>query len=364
LAFDRPTLTTIVDRIVSDFETLIDGIGTLLRRSTLKVMAKVIAGAVHIMWGFLEYMAKQLFISTAEGDYLDKIAAEYGIARSAGDYAEGTVTATGTNGSVIPVGTELQSDSDVVYIVQDEATIAGGSASLNIKARDRGSDANELSGVTLTFVSPIVGVNTTATIGADGLVDGSDEETDDELRTRVLFKKRNAPHGGAEHDYIIWALEYPGVTRAWVFSLYNGAGTVGLAFVRDDDASIIPNETQRNEVKDYLYEHTDPVTGEIVGIPVTAYPGLIMIDLQPLTVNFSISIYPNTTAVQNAIQDELENLILNEGGPGETLYRSRITEAIGLAVGEEYHTLNSPLIDITASNTQLHVMGTITFADY
>lgn len=364
MAFNRPSLTTIYERIITDFETRISGVGTLLRRSVLRVMARVYAGAVHTLWGYLDYMSKQLFIATAEGDNLDYRAAEYGVARNSGDYAEGSITVTGTNGVVIPAGTQWQSDAGIVYASIEDSTIAAGTAIVNIKAVTKGNDGNEEAATILTIVASLENVSTSATVGADGLYGGSDEETDDELRNRTLIKKRNAPHGGAQHDYVNWMLEYSGVTRAWVFPLYMGAGTVGCAFVRDNDLTIIPNGDEINEVKDYLTSHTDPVTGETVGIPVTALPGLFMLDLTALSMDFIIKIYPNTSAVQSAIQGELEDLILRDGGPGETIYRSRIIEAIGLAVGEEYSELVSPIIDITASQTQIHTLGTITYADY
>ena len=364
MAFNRPTLSDIVDRITSDFETRLSGVGTLLRRSFLKIMAKVYAGAVHTLWGYLEYMSKQLFASTAEGDYLDKIASEYSLSRTAGTYATGTATATGVNGTVIPAGTELQSDGNIIYEVDEDVTIAGGVGTLNLTAQEIGDEGNNTAGITLTFISPITDIDTTVTVGVDGLEGGADEEDDEGLRDRILLKKRNAPHGGAQHDLVNWCLEISGVTRAWAFPLYMGAGTVGVAFVRDNDASIIPSETLKNEVKDYLLEHDDPVTGETVGIPVTMEPGLFMLSLTARSVDFNISIYPNTTAVQTAIQNELEDLILRDGGPGETLYLSRIVEAIGLAAGEEYSRLNSPLADITCSNTQIHTLGTITFSNY
>jgi uncharacterized phage protein gp47/JayE len=364
LAFNRPSLTTIYNRIISDIETRVVGVGTLLRRSVLRILARVYAGAVHTLWGYLDYMSKQLFIATAEGDNLDYRAAEYGILRDSGDYSTGVISTTGINGTIIPVGTQWQNDLGWIYETLDEVTIAGGTASLNIQATVKGTDGNEIAGTILTIVSPIADIATTATVGPDGLQNGTDEETDDSLRNRVLIKKRNAPHGGAQHDYVNWMLEVSGVTRAWVFPLYMGAGTVGCTFVRDNDLNIIPDETQLQEVKDYLTEHTDPITGETIGIPVTALPGLFMLDLTPVTVNFTIKVYPNTTAVQNAIQGELEDLIKLDGGPGETLYRSRIIEAIGLAAGEEHSELVSPAVDITVSQSQIHVLGTITFTDY
>jgi uncharacterized phage protein gp47/JayE len=327
-------------------------------------MAKIYAGAVHSLWGYLDYMSKQLFIATAEGDNLDYRSAEYGISRDSGAYSIGEATTTGVNGTIIPVGTQWQSSLGWVYATTEEVTIALGTATMNLQATSKGTSGNESSGTILSIINPVANINTTATVGIDGLYNGTDEETDDTLRNRVLLKKRNAPHGGAQHDYINWMLEYSGVTRAWLFPLYMGAGTVGCAFVRDGDIAIIPNDIQQTEVKDYLIEHDDPVSGEKIGIPVTALPGLFMIDLFPITIDFTIRVYPNTPAVQNAIQNELEDLIVRDGGPGETLYRSRIVEAIGLASGEEYSELTSPITDTTASNAQIHVMGTITFANY
>ena len=202
------------------------------------------------------------------------------------------------------------------------------------------------------------------TVDSDGITEGTDEETDDDLRERVLTRKRQPPHGGAEFDYEAWALEVSGVTRAWTLPLYYGAGTVGIAFVRDDDVDIFPDATERATVRAYIVEHEDPGTGITVGVPVTAEPGLIMITLNTLSVDFNISISPNTTAVRAAIQSNIEDLILRDGGPGETLYLSRISEAISLASSESIHRLNSPVADVGASSTQIHTLGTITFASY
>jgi len=364
MAYDRPKLTTIVTRIQTDFETRIEDIGVLLRRSILKVMTKVYGGAIHILWGFLQYMSQQLFVSSAEDDYLDKIGAEYGIPRTAATKAIGTATVTGTTGVTIPYLSELQSENEQVYTVDSDVTLAGGTGTISLTAKVAGEDGNDDGSITIEFVSPITGVNTEATVSSDGFSGGTNEESNENYRSRILLKKRTAPHGGAENDYKNWCLEVSGVTRVWTFPLYQGLGTIGIAFVRDDDDSIIPNETLKDEVYDYLIEHTDPSSGETVGIPVTAEPGLYMLSLTELTMNFTIKLYPNTPAVQTQVQQELEDLILRDGGPGETLYLSRISEAISLAADEQYHELVSPVVDTTASGTQIHVLGTITFSEY
>lgn len=362
MPFERDTLSTIVTRIETDIITRITGAVGLLRRSILKVLARALGGAVHTLYSYIEYNKDQMFASSADAENLEKQANEFGITRTAAVKATGTVLITGTAGTVIPIYTELQSSTDQVYLTDTADTIeAGGSVAIDVTAKVAGTDGNEDSGSTLTFVSPISGVDTSATISTaiDG---GSDEETDADLRERTLTRKRQPPHGGALFDYVSWMLEVSGVTRAWAFASYQGVGTVGCAFARDDDDDIIPSESEVSTVESYIESHTDSITGKTVGKPTTA--SLYMITLTEKTMNFTIGISPNTTAVQTAITSQLTDLIEEEGGPGETIYLSKIQNAISTAVGEEYNTLVYPTTNQTAATNEIHVMGTITFQDY
>jgi len=364
MPFARGSLQQISDRITSDFQNQITGATSLLRRSVLRVIARVCAGAFHLLYEYLDYQARQLFILTADEAGLETISSEYGVIRTAASEAIGSGTATGTNGILIPEGSELKSSSDQIYTTNEDATIVAGTAILNFTANVAGTDGNDDGGIILTFVSPIAGVNSSVTVDSDGIAGGSDIETDDALRARTLFRKRFPPHGGSSFDYKAWVLEVSGVTRVWIFSLYAGAGTVGIAFVRDNDINIIPNAAQRTAVLEYIIEHEDPITGMTIGCPVTAEPGLSIIELVKLTINLEIKIYPNTAEVQNSIKLELESLIFEEGGPGETIYLSEISEAISFAAGEERHKLIAPAVDVTATLTQIHSLGTITFSSY
>ena len=364
MPFQRSTLQEIIDRITSDFQTRITGATSLLRRSVLRVIARVNAGVFHLLYEYLDYQARQLFASTADEAGLEAIASEYGIIREAAVEAVGSGAVTGTTGVTIPAGSQLTSTNDQTYETDEDVTIAGGTGTVAFTATVAGEDGNDDAGITLTFVSPIAGVSTSLTVDADGIYDGEDEESDDDLRARVLFRKRQPPHGGAYFDYEIWAKEVSGVTRSWAFPQYMGVGTIGLAFVRDNDDSIIPNESQMATVRAYIVEHEDPGTGLTIGCPVTAEPGLIMIELTQQSIDFNISIYPNSAVVRSAVEDALTDLIEREGGPGETIYLSEINEAISLATGEEYHTLTAPIADITAATNKVHVLGTVTFTSY
>jgi uncharacterized phage protein gp47/JayE len=87
------------------------------------VLAAVWAGAVHMLHGHLVHLALQLFAKTAERAFLLIIGSMYGLTPTAATFATGTVTATGVDTTVIPVGTILVRDDGVTYTTDAEATI-------------------------------------------------------------------------------------------------------------------------------------------------------------------------------------------------------------------------------------------------
>lgn len=364
MPFSRPTLNEIITRIISDFNTRVVDSVSFLRRSVFKIFANVYGGALHLVYDYLQYIKDQLFISTADVEHLERHAAEYGLSRDAGTAATGIASATGTNGTTIPAGSQVQDSDGYKYNVTAAATIASGTANLNLQAESVGDAYNQDASTILSFVSAIAGVDANVTVDSNGITNGEDAETDAELRTRVLERKQKPPHGGTHEDYETWAKEYTGITRAWCIEEYQGIGTVGLVAVNDNDSPIFLTETERLALKNYVISHTDSILGTTVGIPITAEPGFFVIDAQPKTMNFTIQLYPNTAAVQSAVQTNLETLIEQKGGPGNTIEISEMYEAIATATGEEKSKIDYPTADVAAAVNEVHVMGTITWSTY
>jgi uncharacterized phage protein gp47/JayE len=69
-----------------------------------------------------------------------------------------------------------------------------------------------------------------------------------------------------------------------------------------------------------------------------------------------------TSSVKNAVQEELEDLILREGEPGGTILLSHIQEAIASAAGETDHTLLVPSGNFVSPAGKIPVMGSITWS--
>lgn len=348
MAFSRPTLSDLINRAITDIQSRLPGADATLRRSNLNVLSRVHAGVVHGLYGFIDWLSKQVIYDTAEAEYLERWASIWGINRIAASFATGNVTLAGSNGVTIPVGTELQRADGALYTVDADVTISAGTAVAAVTALDAGQAGNASTGAVMNLSTPIAGVNAAATAGV--LSGGADAEIDDSLRSRFIARIQNPPHGGAAHDYVAWALEVAGVTRAWVYPGELGAGKVTVRFVRDNDASIIPDSGEVSTVQAYI-DNLRPVTADVTVVAPVA---------NSLNFTFS-SIGPNTATVKAAVEAELADLINREAIPGGTLYLSHIRAAISAAVGETNYVLTAPSADVVNTTGYMTTLGVITW---
>jgi uncharacterized phage protein gp47/JayE len=343
-------LTELIERAASDIEAALPGTDARLRRANLNVLARVHAGAVHGLYGYLKWMAEQLMIDTCEGPYLDRYSSIWGVTRRPAEFAQGPVTLSGTSGVVVPAGSTLRRGDGTTYTTMADATLASGAATAQALATAAGEAGNAAAGTALTLTEPIAGVSSAVTVAAGAIVGGIDSESDAALRDRVLLRIRQTPMGGAAWDYTSWALEVPGVTRAWVYPLEGGPGTVVVRFVRDDDAALIPDAAEVAAVQAYIDERRPVCAAVTVAAPVAA----------PL--DLTITLTPGTAAVKAAVQAELQDLLRREATPGGTLLVSHIREAISVAAGETNHVLVTPAADVAHAAGQIATLGTITWS--
>jgi uncharacterized phage protein gp47/JayE len=348
VAFIRPTVLELIDRIQGDFVSRLNLSVPILRRSMIFIVSRVIAGAAHLLHGHVDYLSKQLFPDTSDEEYLLRQAGIYGLTRVPAEYATGNVEVTGEDDAIIPAGTILIHADGAEYITDAEATIVGGVATVAVTASVAGEDGNRDVDVSLSFQSPVSGVDSVAVVGIDGLSNGSDQEEIEALRSRLEERIQNPPHGGSAADYEAWAREVAGVTRAWCYPLESGPGTVTVRFVRDGDADIIPGVDEIAAVQTYI-DGLSPATAVVsVEAPV------------PVELDFSISVVPDNSTVRSAVELELEDL-LRASGPGSTILVSRIRTAIGTATGVTDYTLISPSTDVVHASDEIAVIGDFTW---
>ena len=350
MPLERPTLTQIIERGQDDLDARLPGADSRLRQSVLGSLVKVHSGAVHGLYGALDYLSRQILPDSADAEHLERWASVWGISRKAATLAAGQVNVTGSNGALIPAGARLQRSGGGEYAVQSDVVIAGGVALVSVAALSSGVSGVAPTGTRLTFVSPIAGVVSAAFVAAPGLSGGADEEGDALLRDRLLGRIRQTPAGGAPNDYVRWAKEVAEVTRAWVYPGWMGAGTVGIAFMMDGRPDPLPLEDDIVAVLAYM-NTVAPVTAEVVVFAPTPNP-------MDLTIG---GLLPGDAATKAAIEIEIDDLLFREAAPGATILISHIREAISQAAGETDHVLVAPVGNVVQVPTELAVRGTITW---
>ncbi|MFJ7143303.1 baseplate J/gp47 family protein [Pseudomonas protegens] len=340
MPFETPSLPVLIQRTQSDLAS------DSLRQSDAQVLARTLSGAAFGLYGYLDWIAEQILPDKADESTLERIAAlRLNQPRKAAQAARGSVSFNAAAGAVLDVDTLLQGSDGRSYKVTAARTTSAGLNSTTIQAVDAGALGNADAGLSLIAVQPVQGISNPFTVLAPGLTGGVAEESLESLRARVIRSYRIIPHGGSADDYETWALECPGITRAWSRRNYLGPGTVGLFVMRDDDPQPIPNAEQLAQVQAYI-EPLRPVTAEVhVLAPVM------------LPVTYRLRLTPDTSAVRAAVEDQLRDLHSREAGLGQTLLLSHIREAISSATGEQDHRLLAPSADVPAANNQLLVFG-------
>jgi uncharacterized phage protein gp47/JayE len=165
-----------------------DGIN-LTETSPFGVLIGIMAERYSELWEMLEAVYEASFPNTSFGVYLDELVAFNGIVREPGSFSSVLLTFTRSNdltdGDVlVPINTQVTSNnSNVIWSTTAEATILNNNATTTITATpDEIGPIGALAGTLTNLVSSVPNVASVTNL-ADA-TEGSDEETDAELKLR------------------------------------------------------------------------------------------------------------------------------------------------------------------------------------
>ena len=358
MTFQIPSTEALARRVARAFRADMPGSDAALWPNNVAVSAKVIAGALSEAFGFLERIAAQINKTTAESPFLERHAADYGLARLPASYASGSIVFAGDAGSSVPAGVIVARADGVRYETTAPGIVSGlGTVTLPVRALDPGRIGNAVSGVGVTLIAPLDRIQSAGEVAEAGIGSGADEESVESLRARLLFRLRNPPHGGAAHDYVAWMREINGVTRVFVdpVTAANGRADVGVWFLMDDTyAAGIPQAADVERARAYIDVRRPAGALVSVAAPVAV----------PVAVTIT-ALTPDTVAVRERILAELADLFrrarVSTLTEPYTLYRSQVSEAIAIALGETGHTLSAPAADVTLAAGQIPTLGAVTF---
>lgn len=362
-----PTTEEIENRIISDIESSIGQATPLLPKSFNRIVAIALAGVFTILYKFGQWVLKQVFTITQDDDSLEQKGDQYDIPRTVATSAILTAGLTGNNGTIILTGKQFRGDSNgLLYSLQSTLEIAGGVASGDFLCLTSGETGNLLNGSTLTILQPIIGLGNQATVTAT-VTEAEDQESMEDYRARISEREKTPPQGGSLVDYILWAKEVPGITRAFAWGHREVAaiteGYVSVYPLNDGESSRIPSGAKLTEVQEYIDDPTRaPMQVTVINVPAMTEK-VIDIDVTALD--------PNTAAIRNAFAENIEEYLLEREPQQFTdqldiknvISRAGI-EAVYIASGAQSVTLTMSdggiVEDSTLLYNELAILGAIT----
>jgi uncharacterized phage protein gp47/JayE len=325
MPWSTPTLREVRSLVRDNIHGSLPGSDATIPNSVLRVMSDVQGALCFLTLEYVDWLSLQLLPDTAENEWLDRhgdiwlVNADGTVGRKQATLAIGSFALTGIEGSIVPAGSELGATSlNAGYQITEQVVIGPGPTVAPATALFPGTDGNLDPESQVSFLIPPPGVDGGATVVTmDG---GTEIETDDELRSRVLARIRQPPMGGDQSDYVVWATSIPGVTRAWANSEM-GIGTITLRFMEDDlraDNDGWPYEEDVEMVQDVIDQKR----------PVTVKDCFVLAPIKQIIDVTIADLVPYNSSVLAEIELAIRDMLKVKAAPGQTIYASWISYAI------------------------------------
>ncbi|MGO7149002.1 baseplate J/gp47 family protein [Rhizobium ruizarguesonis] len=345
-------------RVRGAFRQYLPGTDTALKNNFVTVSAKVVAALAHEFELRMAYLSKQLFARSAEKQYLVLHAAEFGIYPKPAAAAKGIIIGSGTANATYPAGIRFVSGSITYLSIAPASADPLGVVNLTIEAEATGAATNREADGAMTLAEPVLWPDLSSEwlVGPAGLGGGADNESADSLRARTLYRKANPPGGGKLSDYETTALDVPGVAKAWAFRQPLAPGFLAVYFLFSGRPNLIPTAGDVLIVQAAIDAKRLIRIDDSVAVAPTPTPLDLTID----------GLTSDSQSVRDAIAVAYAAMLVDRARPGIpsdtfTLSRSWISEAVSGVTGEDRHVLAWPLDDVTYTNGQYPVPGTITY---
>ena len=233
--FENQTYETVLQRMLGRVPDSID------KREGSIIYDALAPAAAELAQAYIELdrVLRLGYVSTSEGEYLERRAEEQNIVKRQATKA----IREGTFNIAVKAGERFYIDGLHYKVIE-----AG------MKAKLECETAGAIGNGPLGALLPVQNISglTTAIIGTI-LVPGTDTETDASLKERYKQKITRPATSGNKGHYLQWAGEVPGVGGAKVFPLWDGPKTVKVVIV---DATYAPAS---QELVDKVQQYIDPL---------------------------------------------------------------------------------------------------------
>ena len=310
------------------------------------------AAQLYALYVQADWVNRQCFPQTAQGEYLDHHAQLRALERKAAAPAQGIIRfygeADGSAGRLIPAGTVCMTTGMVRFETLEEGMIASGETHADVAAQavQAGASGNVIAGSIRTLSVPPVGI--TGCTNPEAFTGGTDPEDDEQLRERILSSFRRLPNGANAAFYEQGALSFEEVAAAKALPRNRGMGTVDVVAAT---AQGVPDEELLEELEEYFQQRREIA----VDVKVLA-PETVTVDLSvKLAVEPGLDFDEVSERVETALQGWFTGHRL-----GQSVLRARLGSLIFAVEGVANYVLAEPEQDVVIQADELPVLGQVT----
>lgn len=306
--------------------------------SDISIRMKTLAGEIFSLESSLDFLKRQMFPTTATGEYLDKHAEMRGLKRKPAIKASGKlmfyVERPLSYSFTVPKGTVCAvSDGGLRYVTDEDTVLPVNESFVMVKAHaeNGGSEYNiPVNRVTsiVTYFSEAISVNNSSIFGG-----GASAESDEALRERITESYYNPSNGDNEEYYRRIALGVDGVYSVGIKPLAQGTGTVGIYIAgraskcSDEVVSALQQEmNDKKGINISVSVENATLTGVVIKLSISVKDGYYADDVKSQVQN-EIAEYFRKLCVGDGVKYcELGELIYHIDGVKNYIFDTSVTK--------------------------------------
>lgn len=342
--FSSKTYKNILDSMLSRVSDTLDKREGSVIQTALGPAAWYLEG----LYFDLARIQNNVYGSTAGGKALDVKCVEWGLVRKMPTHA----IKMGTFNVPVPIGARFSgiNSTEVFKVVEQLGITEAGLHQYGLRCEAVGTVGNNYSGrlLAIDYINGLTDAVLTETI-----IEGTDEESDDFLRERLMNKIRRPSTSGNAHDYYNWAIECSGVGAAKIFPLAYGPGTVKVVIADTNKTEAEPALIKL--VKNHI-EELHPIGATVTVASVMELPINVM---GKVKIGNGVNLGVIQASFQETLKDFLYESAFELSYVGIAKVGNILIETIGV---EDYAeiTLNGTSGNIVLTDEQIAVVGAVT----
>ncbi|MCI8303931.1 MAG: baseplate J/gp47 family protein [Lawsonibacter sp.] len=310
-----------------------------------------LAAQVFSLYVQADWVSRQAFPQTAEGEYLDRHAQLRGLERKPATAAGGTVRfiagETAASPRDIPEGTVCMTSGLVRFETVRPAVLEAGAMETEapVRALEAGAAGNVSAGAIVSMAVAPMGIS--ACTNPEPCTGGADGEGDEALRARVMDTFKRLPNGANAAFYQQGALSFDQVAAAAVIARPRGVGSVDIV---PATLSGVPGEELLEELQDYFNQRREIAVDLKVRAPKT------------VAVNLTLRVKPGEGRNRGEVLELVERTV-RSWFTGRLLGRDVLRAELGSLIygcaGVANYAITAPAVDVEIEDDELPVLGTL-----